>query len=895
MTQPAQQRLRPFSPVRFGRYTLVARLAQGGMGELFLAQLGESRDFQKLCVIKRMLPQLAHDPEFVERFTNEARVLVKLSHGSIAQVLELGNHEDTPFLALEYVDGKDLRRVAQRAREQRQPLPLGVSIQVMCRVLEALSYAHRKRDDDGRELQLVHRDISPPNILVSYEGEVKVIDFGLARSRLSAARTNPRSLLGKFLYMSPEQARHQPLDRRSDLYAVGLCLYELIAGAHPFEGLAPATLMARVSQPDLPHLSTVAPTCPSGLAEVVMKALAVNADQRFQSADELRIALQAHLPAADAGAESVSRAMHTLFAAEFQLERRLLAAARSPQPLQGGESRSREETAIISVPAGLQDPRGEAPRRDSAAELQRTETAVIPAMADGDSADSAPRRDTELIPAIASPAASAPTSPSGTPASGTRPPPLPPNPARAEPPPMRLAPGSGGALVPASPPSRPGAPPPPRPTPEPLPVVSARAAAATFAAPRPPPAPRTTTPPPIAPVTAAETAAASGSAADARTAAEASAAAEPTLEPEAEAALAAWFNEVPEGELETEATPIASVASEPAPPGSGRAVPPPQPEDVSAAPTPPPPRARPVATPPPTPATARDVAGVGATAPALAATPIPEAAAPTPVPPPSAPPAPAKTGTPVTSARPVARAQAASHSGDGMERPRPIATGDDAFQEAATQQSWAEDDEDEERTDPSFRLTAPEPVADAFQNRRRRTGLWMTLASLILLGIGSGAALELSQRRQLEEEAKRAAAAMREDEENAIAAAMARADAALKADAEEASAPTWQLFVDTAEDAKVLVAPLRLEVQRAAARRPESTAAVPPGELGVEWQRTSELFERLRAERTCEGALFLLCKRYERVSERVRHAKTDDATLRAQVRELRRSLEQLGS
>lgn len=356
MTQPQTQRLRPFSPMRFGRYTLVARLAQGGMGELFLAQLGGGgQGFQKLCVIKRMLPQLAHDPEFVERFTDEARVLVKLSHGSIAQVLELGTHDDSPFLALEYVDGKDLRRIAARARELGKPLPLGFVIQIVGRVLEALSYAHRKRDDDGRELQLVHRDISPPNILVSYEGEVKVIDFGLARSRLSAARTNPRSLLGKFLYMSPEQARHRPVDRRSDLYAVGLCLYELIAGAHPFESLPPAELMTRVAQPNIRPLHEVAPRCPGGLADIVMRALAPDPEARFQSADELRISLMAHLAGSDpfAGAESVSRTMLELFASEYQLERKLLAAARAPMQVQPQENRSRDETGIISVPALL--------------------------------------------------------------------------------------------------------------------------------------------------------------------------------------------------------------------------------------------------------------------------------------------------------------------------------------------------------------------------------------------------------------------------------------------------------------------------------------------------------------------------------------------------------------
>ncbi len=169
------------------------------------------------------------------RFVNEARTLVKLTHGSIAQVLDMALNQNAPYLAIEYVDGKDLRKIAARGRERNLPLPLTFVLFVMSRVLDALAYAHRKRDDEEKEIGLVHRDVSPQNILCSYEGEVKVIDFGLAKSTLNASKTNPSIILGKFLYMSPEQAKHGTVDRRSDLYSAGLCLYELISGKNPFE------------------------------------------------------------------------------------------------------------------------------------------------------------------------------------------------------------------------------------------------------------------------------------------------------------------------------------------------------------------------------------------------------------------------------------------------------------------------------------------------------------------------------------------------------------------------------------------------------------------------------------------------------------------------------------
>ncbi|MFY0528383.1 protein kinase domain-containing protein [Archangium gephyra] len=334
-------RLRPFRPVPFGRYTLLTQLATGGMGEIFLARLEGAQGFEKLCVIKKILPQLAADPEFVERFVGEARTLVKLSHGSIAQVLDMGLHEGDAYMALEYVDGKDLRKVAARARDRQKPLPLTFVLFVMGRVLDALAYAHRKKGDDEGELHLVHRDISPQNILISYEGEVKVIDFGLAKSRLSAAKTNPSIILGKFLYMSPEQARHQPVDRRSDLYAVGLCLYELISGRNPFDMLPPGELMSAVAQPYVQPLGEVVPSVPPAVTQLVMKALAVEPSQRFQTAEELRGRLNACLLELDpsSGPESVSRYMSELFGPEYQGERRLLASLREvgrlPEPESG--------------------------------------------------------------------------------------------------------------------------------------------------------------------------------------------------------------------------------------------------------------------------------------------------------------------------------------------------------------------------------------------------------------------------------------------------------------------------------------------------------------------------------------------------------------------------------
>lgn len=391
----AKERLRPFKPQRFGRYTLLRPLSTGGMGEIFLARLEGAQGFEKLCVIKKILPHLAQDKDFVDRFVDEARILVKLSHGNIAQVLDMGLHEGAPYIALEFIDGKDLRRVVARAQERALQLPLSFILYVTTRLLDALAYAHRKRGDDGKELNLVHRDVSPQNILISYEGEVKVIDFGLAKSALSSTRTHPSIVLGKFLYMSPEQARHQTVDRRSDLYAVGLCLYELIAGKGPFDGVSPGELMATVANPKILPLSQAEPLCPPALSEVVMKALAADPAQRFQTAEELRGRLLTILLEIDpsAGPETATRFMTEAFATEYQGERKLLADLSEQARALGDGPHVPEEETI--------DPSNRSVTREVAAMPALTLDEVPQARVTAPEVKASPEVKTALEPALA--------------------------------------------------------------------------------------------------------------------------------------------------------------------------------------------------------------------------------------------------------------------------------------------------------------------------------------------------------------------------------------------------------------------------------------------------------------------------------------------------------------
>ncbi|MBS1151891.1 MAG: masK9, partial [Myxococcaceae bacterium] len=302
--------------LRLGKYELVSRLAKGGMAETFRARLEGAAGVTKQVVIKKVLPELAEDQDFIAAFIDEARLSASLSHGNIAQVFEFGQVDGDYFLAMEWVDGRSLAQILRRAAElQIAFLPPSIACFLAIEVLKALHYAHTRTGEDGKPLNLVHRDVSPENILVSFEGQAKVIDFGIAKASLPRNQeTAPGLVKGKFLYFSPEQACAQPLDGRSDVFALGVVLYEMLSGAKPFHGQMHVVIQA-IQQGRFTPVEQVNPLLPARLAEVVAKAMTRDLSLRYGSALEMQQALTRLLYREDPAfsSETVKDWMRSLF------------------------------------------------------------------------------------------------------------------------------------------------------------------------------------------------------------------------------------------------------------------------------------------------------------------------------------------------------------------------------------------------------------------------------------------------------------------------------------------------------------------------------------------------------------------------------------------------------
>lgn len=311
----------------FGRYLLVQRLSRGGMGEIFLAKHGLA-GFEKLAVIKKVLPHLAADAQFISRFVDEAQVAIKLQHVNVAQVFEVGRVGDEYFLALEYVEGRDLRRTLALLGHRRARLPVDLALFIGRELANGLAYAHRRTGQDGVSLNLVHCDISPPNVLVSFEGETKVIDFGIAKSAIRGTATDPKMGFGKFGYMAPEQLiRGGVVDHRTDIYAAGVVLYELLTGQRLYEaGPDPdyRALAKKVSRGEHPMPSEIAAEL-APYDDLVATALRPKADDRYQSAAEFRDAIQQCLVAVNPtiSTDQLGQYMRDLFADEMTGQREL--------------------------------------------------------------------------------------------------------------------------------------------------------------------------------------------------------------------------------------------------------------------------------------------------------------------------------------------------------------------------------------------------------------------------------------------------------------------------------------------------------------------------------------------------------------------------------------------
>jgi serine/threonine protein kinase/Flp pilus assembly protein TadD len=276
----------------FGDYLLIDRIAQGGMAELFLAKRRGVEGFEKIVAIKRILPELSWNREFVSMFINEAKIAARLSHPNIVQIFDFGKIDNYYFIAMEYVHGENLRALLQRSAQKQIPLSPDLAAFITARACAGLDHAHRKTDETGRPLRIVHRDVSPQNVLVSYDGDVKVVDFGIAKAVAENPEATRGVLKGKLAYLSPEQVHGVSLDARSDIFAIGLVFYELLAGKKLFAQPDPAEVLDAIVHIDAETVVRSLPQLDRALREVLHKALALDPENRFRSAGEMQIALE---------------------------------------------------------------------------------------------------------------------------------------------------------------------------------------------------------------------------------------------------------------------------------------------------------------------------------------------------------------------------------------------------------------------------------------------------------------------------------------------------------------------------------------------------------------------------------------------------------------------------
>ena len=237
----------------FGKYELLKKVGTGGMAELFLARQPGIEGFEKLIVIKRILPHLTdsrHSSQFVQMLLDEARLAAQLSHPNIIQIYDLGRVDDQYFIAMEYINGVDLSQILKRELEHSRYMPVEHVVKVATYVCEALSYAHKRTDERGRPLRVVHRDVSPHNVLIAYDGGIKLTDFGIAKATSQMMKTRVGTIKGKWAYMSPEQCAGREVDSRSDIFSVGVLIYQMTTGMLPFVGKTLSLI--HISEPTRP-------------------------------------------------------------------------------------------------------------------------------------------------------------------------------------------------------------------------------------------------------------------------------------------------------------------------------------------------------------------------------------------------------------------------------------------------------------------------------------------------------------------------------------------------------------------------------------------------------------------------------------------------------------------
>ena len=332
---------------RFGKYALEKRIAAGGMAEIFFARLDGAAGFEKPVVLKRILPENAADQDFIAMFTDEARLAAKLQHPNIVQVFEFGETDGSFFMAMEYIEGVDLGVLLRKMHARGHRMSIECAVTMVTSALKALQYAHDKRDN-GLPLAIVHRDVSPSNILVSREGFIKLTDFGIAKASLRAFQTKTGVLKGKLAYMSPEQAKREAVDKRADIYATGLVAFELFAGRRAYDAEYEEDVFKLAVEAKVPSITALVPDFPIDVAAVVAKALAPKPTDRFAECADFANALVAAF--SKHGQPADERTIAKLVQAEAPKEERktkVLGASPEKTP----NERPRRENPLVSLVA----------------------------------------------------------------------------------------------------------------------------------------------------------------------------------------------------------------------------------------------------------------------------------------------------------------------------------------------------------------------------------------------------------------------------------------------------------------------------------------------------------------------------------------------------------------
>jgi serine/threonine-protein kinase len=390
----------------FGKYRLIAELGHGGMAEVFLAIASGPAGFNKLVVLKQIREQLAEDPEFLAMFLDEARLAARLNHPNVVQTNEVGEDGRRYFIAMEYLEGQPLNRVVQRLAKDGR-LTLAMHVRILIDALAGLHYAHELTDFDGTSLQVVHRDATPHNIFVTYAGQVKVVDFGIAKALGSSAETRTGVFKGKISYMAPEQALGEKVDRRADVFAVGIMLWEALAGRRPFKGHNDVVILQKLVAGEIPSPGTVREDIPELLEAICMKALAHDREERFATAEDMQRALEAALE--KLGERPQLRAVGDLVTKAFADERlriRGVIEAQMASIRTSGEFPTPEITSSRSLARAL--PRIDAPPTESSSLHSESRRATVAEVGSGPRTD--PSRVSSLT-ANTTPAEVAPAPP----------------------------------------------------------------------------------------------------------------------------------------------------------------------------------------------------------------------------------------------------------------------------------------------------------------------------------------------------------------------------------------------------------------------------------------------------------------------------------------------------